>query len=85
MGPILAGGPVVAWIVGALEEAALVGGLTAFGAGIYSIGVPKDSVLKYETAIKTGKYVLIVHGSAAEIKDAKEIINSTGSESSEFY
>jgi len=85
MGPILAGGPVVAWIVGALEEAALVGGLTAFGAGIYSIGVPKDSVLKYETAIKTGKYVLIVHGSAAEIKDAEEIINSTGSESSEFY
>jgi len=85
MGPILAGGPVVAWIVGALEEAVVVGGLTECGAGIYSIGVPKDSVLKYETAIKTGKYVLIAHGSAAETKSAREIINSTNAESTEFY
>jgi hypothetical protein len=85
MGPVLAGGPLVAWIVGALEEAVVVGGLTACGAGIYSIGVPKDSVLKYETAIKTGKYVLIAHGSAAEAESAREIINSTNAESTEFY
>jgi hypothetical protein len=85
LGPILAGGPVVAWIVAALEEAAVVGGLSAFGAGIYSIGVPKDSVLKYETAIKTGKYVLIAHGTAAETKNAREVLNLTDSESTEFY
>ncbi len=85
MGPILAGGPLVGWIVGALENAALVGGLTACGAGIYSIGIPKDSVLKYETAIKTGKYVLIAHGSSAETERAREVIDSTNADSADSY
>jgi hypothetical protein len=35
LGPILAAGPVVAWIVGALEGAVVVGGLSALGAGLY--------------------------------------------------
>ena len=52
LGPILVAGPLVAWIVGALEGAVLVGGLSALGAGLYSIGIPKDSVVKYETALK---------------------------------
>src|ERR1700689_485375 len=47
VGPLLIGGPLVAWIVGALEGAALVGGLSAIGAGLYSLGIPKDSVLQY--------------------------------------
>src|SRR5487761_1754303 len=35
IGPILVAGPAVAWIVGALESAAVVGGLSAVGAGLY--------------------------------------------------
>src|SRR5580698_11111553 len=50
IGPVLVAGPLVAWIVGALEGAVVVGGLGAIGAGLYSIGIPKDSVVKYETA-----------------------------------
>src|SRR6202522_2356743 len=50
IGPILAAGPVVAWIVGALESAVVVGGFSALGAGLYSIGIPDDSIVKYETA-----------------------------------
>src|SRR5271166_5886861 len=38
VGPLLVAGPLVAWIVGALEGAVVVGGLTAVGAGLYSIG-----------------------------------------------
>jgi hypothetical protein len=85
IGPVLVGGPLVGMIVGALENAALVGGLSAFGAGIYSIGVPKDSILKYETAIKSGKFVVIAHCSAAEAARAREIIASTNADSSESY
>src|SRR5579872_1063460 len=50
IGPLLIGGPLVAWIVGALEGAAIVGGLSALGAGLYSLGIPKDSILQYESA-----------------------------------
>jgi hypothetical protein len=42
LGPILVAGPLVAWIIGALEGAVVVGGLSALGAGLYSIGIPKD-------------------------------------------
>jgi hypothetical protein len=77
IGPILVGGPLVTWIVGALESAAVVGGLSALGAGLYSIGIPKNSVLKYETAIKGGKYLVIAHGTADEVARAKEIIDGT--------
>jgi uncharacterized membrane protein len=77
LGPILAAGPVVAWIVGALESAVMVGGVSALGAGLYSIGIPKDSIVKYEAALKTDQFLLIVHGTAAEVAKAKDIIETT--------
>ena len=51
IGPLLVAGPLVSWIVGALEGAVVVGGLSALGAAIFSIGVPKDSVIQYEAAV----------------------------------
>jgi hypothetical protein len=77
LGPIVAAGPVVAWIVGALEGAVLVGGLDALAAGLYSIGIPKDSILKYETALKTDQFLLIAHGSSAEASKAQAILRTT--------
>jgi uncharacterized membrane protein len=77
LGPVLAAGPVVAWIVGALEGAAVVGGLSAIGAGLYGIGIPKDSVIRYETALKTDQFLLIVHGAASELARARDIIKGT--------
>src|SRR6202050_3651656 len=67
LGPILAAGPVVAWIVGALESAVVVGGVSALGAGLYSIGIPQDKIVKYETALKQDQFLLILHGTAAEV------------------
>ena len=77
IGPLLVAGPLVAWIVGALEGAVVVGGLSALGAGLYSIGIPKDSIVKYETALKTDQFLLIGHGTAAEVAKVKDIIEST--------
>jgi hypothetical protein len=76
LGPILAAGPVVAWIVAGLEGAVEVGVLGALGAGLYSIGIPKDSVVKYETALKEDEFLLIAHGTAAEVAKAKDIIET---------
>src|SRR5271154_431517 len=66
VGPLLVAGPLVAWIVGALEGAVVVGGLSAIGAGLCSLGIPKDSIVRYETALKTDKFVLVVHGTQDE-------------------
>ena len=77
IGPLLVAGPLVAWIVGALEGAVVVGGLSAVGAGLVSIGIPKDSVVQYELALKTDRYLLVVHDTAAHVAKAKEIIGTT--------
>ena len=77
IGPVLVAGPLVAWIVGALEGAVVVGGLGAIGAGLYSIGIPKDSVVKYETAIKSDKFLVLAHGTADEVAKAKDIMQTT--------
>jgi hypothetical protein len=84
-GPILVAGPLVAWLVGALEGAVVVGGLSAIGAGLYSIGIPKDSVVRYETAIKAGKYVIVAHGTADEAANAKKIIEDPEAIESDVY
>jgi hypothetical protein len=80
VGPLVMAGPIVGWIVGALEGAVVVGGLSALGAALYSVGIPKDSVLQYETAVKSGKYVLIAHGTDLETVHAREIISRTNPE-----
>ena len=85
LGPLLVAGPLVSWIVGALEGAVVVGGLSAMGAGLYSMGIPKDSILRYETALKTGKFVLIAHGTEEETVRAQGIINRTNVETLEEH
>jgi hypothetical protein len=80
IGPLVVAGPLVSAIVGALEGAVAVGGLTALGAGLYSIGIPKDSIVKYESSVKSDKFLLVVHGSGDELAKAKDILKNTGHE-----
>ncbi len=77
VGPLLVAGPLVAWTVTALEGAAITGGLSAVGAALYSIGIPRNSVLDYETAIKAGKFVIVAHGMPEEVARARQIIKMT--------
>jgi hypothetical protein len=85
IGPLLVAGPLVSWVVGALEGAVVVGGLSAIGAGLYSLGIPKDSILQYETALKSGKFVVIAHGSSLETAQARKIISDTSVEAVEDH
>ena len=75
----------VSWVVGALEGAVVVGGLSALGAGLYGLGIPKDSVLRYETALKSDKFVVIVHGSPDETTRAKKTLSGTKPETLEHH
>jgi hypothetical protein len=76
IGPILVGGPLVASIIAALESAVVVGGISAIGAGLVSIGIPKDSIVEYESALKIGKYVVVAHGTADDVAKAKNILSA---------
>ena len=80
VGPVVVAGSAVAWIVGALESAVVVGGLSALAAGLVSIGIPKDSALKYESSVKAGKFVLVAHGTAEEVEAARRILANSSAE-----
>ena len=77
IGPLLVAGPLVMWIVGALEGAAVMGGISALGAALVSIGVPENSVLQYEANVKAGKFLLILHGTPEEVERAKDRLDNT--------
>jgi hypothetical protein len=85
VGPVVAAGSIVASIVSVLEGAVVVGGLSALGAGLYSLGIPKNSVVTYEISIKAGKFVLVAHGTAAEVAKARDILKTSGAEQVESY
>jgi hypothetical protein len=78
IGPLIVFGPLVGWMVGVLKGAAVVGGLSALGAGLAGIGIAKDSIVQYETALKSDKFLVIAHGPAGEIAKAKSILETTG-------
>jgi hypothetical protein len=71
--------------VSAIENAVLVGGLSALGAAIYSIGVPKDSVLQYETAVKADDFLVMAHGSSEEVARAKAILATANASRVDVY
>lgn len=85
LGPLVVGGPLVGWIVAGLEGAVVVGGLSALGGGLYSIGVPKDSILKYEREIASDRYLLVAHGTSEEVRHAKDILDTTGAHGVEVH
>jgi hypothetical protein len=85
IGPLAVFGPLVGWIAGALEGAVVLGGLSALGAGLYSIGIPKDSIMLYEAALKSDKFLVIAHGTADEVAKAKSILETTSSAKVDTY
>jgi uncharacterized membrane protein len=85
IGPLVIAGPLVAWITGALEGAAVVGGLSAIGAGLYSIGIPKKSILQYETSLKAGKFMLVAHGTPDEVTRAKAVLANSGTSETQLH
>ncbi len=76
VGHVIVLGYLATVVVAGIENAIFVGGVSALGAALYSVGVPKDSVIQYETAIKTDSFLVMAHGSAAEISRAKAILST---------
>lgn len=78
IGPVLVAGPLANWIVTALNNAAIFGDMSAVGMGLYTVGVPKESILQCESALAAGKQLLLVHGSAHEVSLARELMHELG-------
>ena len=78
VGHVVVLGYLASMALSAVESAVMVGGLSALGAALYSIGIPKDSVIDYETAVKADSFLVMAHGSAEEVARAEAILGAAG-------
>jgi hypothetical protein len=74
LGQIMVLGYLATIVVSAVEGAILVGGLSALGAALYSAGIPRDSILQYEQAVKADGFLLVVHGAVEELVRARAML-----------
>ncbi len=76
VGHVFVLGYLAAMVISGIESAVVVGGLSALGAALYSTGIPKDSVIEYESAVKADGFLVMAHGSAAEMARAKAMLDT---------
>lgn len=76
VGPVVVLGHFATMVFAAIEGAVVVGGLNALGAALYSLGIPKDSVIQYEQALKTDGFLIVAHGPVEELARSKTILET---------
>jgi hypothetical protein len=63
-----------------VENAVIVGGLSALGAALYGTSVPRDSVIAYEAVVKADGSLVMAHGTAEEAARARAILDTSASQ-----
>lgn len=78
-GPVFIVGFLATVAISAIENAVVVGAVGALGAALYSINIPKDSVLEYESDVKADKFLVMARGPVSEVERAKTILAGANS------
>jgi hypothetical protein len=76
VGHVVVLGYLAATVLSGVESAVMVGGMSALGAAIYGMGIPKDSVIQYETALKADSFLVLARGPTQEITRAKTLLGA---------
>lgn len=64
-------GPLAAIVANTVEGAAVVGVAGALAGALSAIGVPKNSIVRYETELKADKFVVAVQGTPEAVEKAQ--------------
>lgn len=81
IGPVLFAG----WIVAAVQGALIGGGVAALGGALTGIGIPENSVVQYETALKAGSFLVLAHGTEHDVRRAKDLLSRTSATQVDSY
>jgi hypothetical protein len=79
VGHIFVLGPLASMAVSAVQGALIVNSVSALFALLGGAGIPKDSLLHYETLLNTDKFLLLVHGDAEAFQWAHEVLTARSS------
>ena len=76
IGVVLAAGPLAGWMHEAQKNQGIFCGLSCLGAGLCSIGIPRNLVPFYEAELKAGGFLLIAHGSSKDVVWARSVLDN---------
>ncbi|WP_298433535.1 quinol:electron acceptor oxidoreductase subunit ActD [Ottowia sp.] len=85
VGHVVVLGPLASMLVSGLEGAVVGGGASALMGALTTIGIPKDSVVRYETAIKADQFLVSVHASQADVARIQQLLTQAGGTSVESH
>lgn len=79
MAPLIVAGPIAGVLAGWLEGT-LAGGISAAAVGglagaLGGLGISKNEIVKYETKIQAGEFVILVTGSNEDVDQAKGMLD----------
>lgn len=83
VGLVMVAGPFGLALIAALEGAVIVGGLSALAGALTNLGLPAEKAIKYEADIKAERFLVLLHGSAADIARARELLAATSAPAQE--
>ena len=85
VGHVVVLGYLGAAIASAIEGAVVVGGLSAIGGALSGLGVPEDSIVRYESAIKADQFLVMAHGDPDTVLRAQDLLRQSSPASIETY
>jgi hypothetical protein len=77
IGSLLVAGPLLTRMVRSVGPEIAPDRLSAMADGLQQLGIPKDSILRCEGALRSGKVVIIAEGSAMAMIHAREVFRRT--------
>ncbi len=78
IGPLVALGPIASTLAGGLEGAVLAGGASALAGALGVMGIPRGTVVRYETAIKADQFLVTVHASRQDVARIERVLAGSG-------
>src|SRR5262245_54554541 len=78
VGPVIVAGSLSAALLGGVEGAVAGSALGGILSGLAAWGISKQHILKYEEIGRAGKFLVVAHGSADNVKKAQSILAGTG-------
>ncbi len=74
VGPLVVAGSLTSMLLGGIEGTVAGAAATGVLGWLFGLGVSKEKILKYQEAVKAGKFLVIAHGPADAVKKAREIL-----------
>jgi hypothetical protein len=74
LGGLVVGGPLAGEISQAIEGKAAAGDGNVVQTGLGSMGIPRESVLKYEMALRACKFVLVFHDTREQVQRIHRVL-----------